>query len=176
MQSFLNLGLDEDLLKAVQQMGFETPSEIQSKAIPQLLEKETDLVALAQTGTGKTAAFGLPMLQKIDPSTKTTQGLILSPTRELCLQITNEIEQYGSELKQINSNTLENWGLNKFQRAFHIKHNQAGGRCFILVNRHTQSDLKLLRLGAGGYSHILTQPKTRDGLQKILTAIKTYKN
>jgi hypothetical protein len=80
------------------------------------------------------------------------------------------------ELKQINSNTLENWGLNKFQRAFHIKHNQAGGRCFILVNRDKQSDLKLLRLGAGGYSHILTQPKTRDGLQKILTAIKTYKN
>ena len=80
------------------------------------------------------------------------------------------------ELKQINNNTLENWGLNKFQRAFHIKHNQAGGRCFILVNRHKQSDLKLLRLGAGGYSHILTQPKTRDGLQKILTAIKTYKN
>jgi hypothetical protein len=78
------------------------------------------------------------------------------------------------ELKQVKSNTLENWGLNKFQRAFHIKHNQAGGRCFILVNRHLQSDLKLLRLGAGGYSHILTQPKTRDGLQKILDAIKNY--
>ena len=80
------------------------------------------------------------------------------------------------ELKQINSNTLENWGLNKFQRAFHIKHNQAGGRCFILVNRDKQRDLKLLRLGAGGYSHILTQPKTRDGLQKILDAIKNYQN
>ena len=80
------------------------------------------------------------------------------------------------ELKQINSNTLENWGLNKFQRAFHIKHNQAGGRCFILVNRDKQSDLKLLRLGAGGYSHIITQPKTRDGLKKILDAIKTYQN
>jgi len=78
------------------------------------------------------------------------------------------------ELKQIKSNTLENWGLNKFQRAFHIKHNQAGGRCFILVNRDKQSDLKLLKLGAGGYSHILTQPKTRDGLQKILDAIKNY--
>jgi len=78
------------------------------------------------------------------------------------------------ELKQINSNTLENWGLNKFQRAFHIKHNQAGGRCFILVNRDKQSDLKLLRLGAGGYSHIITQPKTRDGLEKILDAIKNY--
>jgi len=80
------------------------------------------------------------------------------------------------ELKQINSNTLENWGLNKFQRAFHIKHNQAGGRCFILVNTLKQSELKLLKLGAGGFSHILTQPKTRHGLQKILDAIKNYKN
>ena len=80
------------------------------------------------------------------------------------------------ELKQINSNTLENWGLNKFQRAFHIKHNQAGGRCFILVNSLSQRALKLLRLGAGGYSHIITQPKTRDGLQKILDAIKNYQN
>ena len=80
------------------------------------------------------------------------------------------------ELKQINNNTLENWGLNKFQKAFHIKHNQAGGRCFILVNRVKDNELKLLRLGAGGFSHIITQPKTRDGLQKILDAIKTYQN
>ena len=94
MQSFLNLGLDEDLLKAVQQMGFETPSEIQSKAIPQLLEKESDLVALAQTGTGKTAAFGFPLLQKIDVKRKVVQGLIIAPTRELCLQITTELGKY----------------------------------------------------------------------------------
>lgn len=94
MQSFLNLGLDEDLLKAVQKMGFETPSEIQSKAIPQLLEKETDLVALAQTGTGKTAAFGFPLLQKIDTKRKVVQGLIIAPTRELCLQITTELGKY----------------------------------------------------------------------------------
>ena len=94
MQSFLNLGLDENLLKALQQMGFETPSEIQSKAIPQLLEKETDLVALAQTGTGKTAAFGFPLLQKIDTKRKVVQGLIIAPTRELCLQITTELGKY----------------------------------------------------------------------------------
>jgi hypothetical protein len=78
------------------------------------------------------------------------------------------------ELKQINSNTLEYWGLNKFQRAFHIKHNQAGGRCFILVNRVKDNELKLLRLGAGGFSHIITELKTRDGLEKILEAIKNY--
>ena len=78
------------------------------------------------------------------------------------------------ELKQINNNTLENWGLNKYQKAFHIKHNQVGGRCFILVNTQKHRALKLLRLGAGGFSHIITQPKTRDGLQKILDAIKNY--
>ena len=74
--------------------GFKQPSEVQEKAIPILLEKETDLVALAQTGTGKTAAFGFPLIQKIDASSRTTQGLILSPTRELCLQITNELKHY----------------------------------------------------------------------------------
>ncbi len=75
-------------------MGFESPSEIQEKAIPILLQEETDMVALAQTGTGKTAAFGFPLIEKINPDSKRTQGLILSPTRELCLQITNELKNY----------------------------------------------------------------------------------
>ena len=83
-------------------MGFENPSEVQEKAIPILLEKDTDLVALAQTGTGKTAAFGFPMLQQIDVESRTTQGLILSPTRELCMQITNEMNNYGKYLKGLN--------------------------------------------------------------------------
>ena len=89
MTKFEALGLNKPLLDAVNDMGFETPSEVQEKAIPILLEKETDLVALAQTGTGKTAAFGFPLIQKLDHQSRTTQGLILSPTRELCLQITN---------------------------------------------------------------------------------------
>ncbi len=94
MTNFENLGLSQDLLKAIQQMGFESPSEVQEQAIPVLLQEETDLVALAQTGTGKTAAFGFPLIQQIDLGKKKTQGLILSPTRELCLQITNEMEKY----------------------------------------------------------------------------------
>ena len=102
MSEFKKIGLEENLVLAVEKMGFETPSEVQSKTIPILLEKDTDLVALAQTGTGKTAAFGLPMIQKIDVNSKTTQGLILSPTRELCLQITNEIKQYGQFYKGLN--------------------------------------------------------------------------
>lgn len=102
MSTFQELGLSEDLLRAITDLGFENPSEVQEKAIPVLLEEDTDLVALAQTGTGKTAAFGFPMLQKIDFDSRTTQGLILSPTRELCLQITNELKLYGKYCKGLN--------------------------------------------------------------------------
>lgn len=102
MSTFKSLGLNENLLKAITDMGFETPSEVQEKTIPILLQEETDLVSLAQTGTGKTAAFGFPMLQKINVESRTTQGLILSPTRELCMQITNEITSYGKYIKGLN--------------------------------------------------------------------------
>ena len=102
MTTFKSLGLNPALLSAVEKLGFEAPTEVQEKVIPILLQQNTDLVALAQTGTGKTAAFGFPMLQKIDSSQRTTQGLILSPTRELCLQITNEMGNYGGHLKNIN--------------------------------------------------------------------------
>ena len=102
MTKFEALGLQKSLLDAVADLGFENPSEVQEKAIPILLESETDLVALAQTGTGKTAAFGFPLIQKIDSNSRTTQGLILSPTRELCLQITNEIKLYSKYEKNVN--------------------------------------------------------------------------
>ncbi|WP_025667944.1 DEAD/DEAH box helicase [Aquimarina megaterium] len=94
MNKFEALGLGEAIIKAVNDMGFETPSEVQEKAIPILLKEDTDIVALAQTGTGKTAAFGFPLIEKIDSNSRITQGLILSPTRELCLQITNELKNY----------------------------------------------------------------------------------
>lgn len=102
MTSFEALGLKKSLLDAVTDLGFKNPSEVQEKAIPILLDGETDLVALAQTGTGKTAAFGFPLIQKIDGGSRTTQGLILSPTRELCLQITNELQLYSKYEKNIN--------------------------------------------------------------------------
>ena len=102
MNKFEQLGLSESLLKAILDLGFENPTEVQEKAIPLLLEKNTDLVALAQTGTGKTAAFGFPLIQLIDADNRNTQALILSPTRELCLQITNEIKNYSKYEKGIN--------------------------------------------------------------------------
>ncbi|SCY81000.1 DEAD/DEAH box helicase [Flavobacterium caeni] len=102
MNKFEQLGLNESLLLAVKDLGFENPSEVQEKAIPLLLEEDTDLVALAQTGTGKTAAFGFPLIQKIDAANRNTQALVLSPTRELCLQITNELRNYSKYEKGIN--------------------------------------------------------------------------
>lgn len=103
MTKFEALGLKQSLLDAINDLGFETPSEVQEKAIPLLLEDtEDDLVALAQTGTGKTAAFGFPLIQKINTDSRTTQGLILSPTRELCLQITNEIQAYSKYERNLN--------------------------------------------------------------------------
>jgi len=97
--TFQELGLNSDLLKAVNDLGFVNPTPIQEQTIALLGKEKTDLVALAQTGTGKTAAFGLPMLSKIDCNNKTVQALILAPTRELCVQITNDIKNYGKYLK-----------------------------------------------------------------------------
>jgi len=88
------LGINERLVKAVQELGFTKPTAIQEKAIPILLAGTRDFIGLAQTGTGKTAAFGLPMLHRIDTQSRNTQALILCPTRELCLQITQELKRY----------------------------------------------------------------------------------
>lgn len=91
---FLSLGLQPELVKAVAELGFEQPTPIQEQAIPHILQSKSDLVAFAQTGTGKTAAFGLPILQHIDTSSRETQALVLCPTRELCLQITKDLDAY----------------------------------------------------------------------------------
>ncbi|HKP31858.1 MAG TPA: DEAD/DEAH box helicase, partial [Chitinophagaceae bacterium] len=92
--TFSELGLDPKLLKAVEALGFTTPTTIQEKAIPVLLSGTTDMVGLAQTGTGKTAAFGLPLLHLVDSSKRFPQALVVCPTRELCIQIVNEMESY----------------------------------------------------------------------------------
>ncbi len=103
-ETFSDLGLQEEIVKAISEMGYEEPTPIQSEAIKQLLEnKEQDLVALAQTGTGKTAAFSLPILNQIDTDLKKVQVLILSPTRELGIQIEKNIVQYSKYLNGVKS-------------------------------------------------------------------------
>lgn len=92
--TFNETGLKPEILRAIAEMGFENPTPIQEQTIPHLINSTQDLVALAQTGTGKTAAFGLPLLHNISMQTREIQGLILCPTRELCLQITRDLENY----------------------------------------------------------------------------------
>ncbi len=101
MSQFTDFGLNPALLKAIKELGFENPMPIQEKTIPVLLEKDVDFVGLAQTGTGKTAAFGLPLLNKIDETQRCVQALILCPTRELCMQITRDLRNYAKYIPEI---------------------------------------------------------------------------
>ncbi|WP_372794059.1 DEAD/DEAH box helicase, partial [Pontiella sp.] len=91
---FSDMGLSPDTLKSIEVLGFETPTPIQEQAIPILLKGDKDFVGLASTGTGKTAAFGLPLLERVDPNNNMPQGIILSPTRELCLQIADDLKKF----------------------------------------------------------------------------------
>lgn len=99
MIEFKETGLGSEILEAIEELGFINPTPIQEKTIPVLLENKRDLVALAQTGTGKTAAFGLPVLQLIEISNTDIQSIVLCPTRELCLQITRDIENFSKNIK-----------------------------------------------------------------------------
>ena len=101
MVLFESMGLRPEVLSAVQELGFVQPTPIQEKAVPFLLESDQDMVALAQTGTGKTAAFGLPIIQQIDPTLKAPQALILSPTRELAMQIAADLGNFSKNIEKL---------------------------------------------------------------------------
>ena len=94
MATFEALGISSDLIKGLNELNINKPTPIQEKTIPFLLEKGTDFIGQAQTGTGKTAAFGLPLIQKIDNDNRNTQALVLAPTRELCIQIASDLNNY----------------------------------------------------------------------------------
>ncbi|MCB0702545.1 MAG: DEAD/DEAH box helicase [Candidatus Kapaibacterium sp.] len=102
MTNFKQLGLSENLLKAINELGFNSPTDIQQQAIPKLIKDDRDFIGLAQTGTGKTAAFGLPLLERIDPAMKATQALILAPTRELGQQIAEQLDIYSKYQEKLN--------------------------------------------------------------------------
>ena len=102
MKSFEEIGIQKEILDAIEELGFEAPMPIQEKVIPHLLgDNKADIVGLAQTGTGKTAAFGLPLLQKVDTSNSKTQHIIISPTRELCVQISEDLKSYAKNKERI---------------------------------------------------------------------------
>lgn len=99
--TFEELGVSQPLRRAVEELGFESPMPVQERVIPHLLSQDGDVIALAQTGTGKTAAFGLPVLQRVDASVNEPQALILSPTRELCLQIASDLADFSKYLPDV---------------------------------------------------------------------------
>lgn len=94
LKTFEELGVSEPIRRAISEIGYEQPMPVQEEVIPYLLGVGNDVIALAQTGTGKTAAYGLPVLQKVNPDDRRTQAVILSPTRELCLQIAGDLKEY----------------------------------------------------------------------------------
>ncbi len=102
MTLFSDLGLNDSILKAIGELGFQTPTPIQEKTIPTILSSANDVVALAQTGTGKTAGFGLPVLQLIDNDLRQPQALVLAPTRELCLQIASDLTRFSKHISNLN--------------------------------------------------------------------------
>ena len=96
------MGVSEEIRRAITELGFESPMPVQEEVIPYLLGSNNDVIALAETGTGKTAAFGIPVLQRLDPTSRDTQALILSPTRELCLQIADDLKDFSKYMNGIN--------------------------------------------------------------------------
>ena len=99
MSTFKELGLRDEVIEAITELGYENPTPIQAESIPQVLSSKTDVIALAQTGTGKTAAFGLPVINQIDVTNNNTQSIILCPTRELCLQISKDLDSYSKKIR-----------------------------------------------------------------------------
>ena len=136
--TFEELGLRREVLKSLSELGFEAPTPIQEKAIPYLMQEDCDFVGLAQTGTGKTAAFGLPLINNINTKAKLPQGLIICPTRELCLQITKDLEVFS---KYLDCNVVSVYGGTDIRRQItEVKKGAAiivatPGRLVDLINR-----------------------------------------
>lgn len=139
MASFEELGVREDLLRAIAELGFERPMPVQEKVIPHLLNEDSDVVALAQTGTGKTATFGLPVLQRIDAKVQKPQALILSPTRELCLQIAGDLADFSKYMPKMSvlpvygGSSIESQ-IRSLRRGVHVVV-ATPGRLIDLINR-----------------------------------------
>ena len=139
MKTFEELGVSEEIRRAITELGFESPMPVQEEVIPYLLGNKNDVVALAQTGTGKTAAYGIPVLQKIDPEERSTQALILSPTRELCLQISDDLNDFGKYIGGLH--VVPVYGGTSIQNQIHsLRHGAqvivaTPGRLIDLMNR-----------------------------------------
>jgi ATP-dependent RNA helicase DeaD len=173
------MGLPAPLLQAIAGLGFETPTPVQEQVIPALLKGESDLVALAQTGTGKTAAFGLPLLSLIDTYQGITQALVLCPTRELCMQITRDIQQYGKHVQGLRVTAV--YGGASIQNQ--IKELNRGsqiivatpGRMIDLLSRKTVIDLSLIKYVVLDEADEMLNMGFKEDIDNILATTPPYK-
>ncbi len=143
MKTFEELGIAHEICSAIQEMGFEYPMPVQEEVIPQMLANTRDIIALAQTGTGKTAAFGLPIIQKTNTKLKSPQTLILCPTRELCLQISGDLSDFSTKIPDIRilpvyGGSSINSQIKSLKRGVHVIV-ATPGRLIDLINRNTVS-------------------------------------
>jgi ATP-dependent RNA helicase DeaD len=179
MQAFNNLGLKDELLKAIEDLGFSTPTPVQELVMPVALEANTDLVALAQTGTGKTATFGLPLLQLVDPTKSHVQALVLCPTRELCVQVANDLNNYAKYMRAINVTAVYGGAsivvqMKQLQRGSQIVV-ATPGRLIDLINRKAIDLKQIERLVLDEADEMLNMG-FREDLDTILSATSEGQN
>jgi ATP-dependent RNA helicase DeaD len=179
MTTFKDLGVNDDILKGLEALGFDSPTEVQEKVIPLMLQEQTDLVSLAQTGTGKTAAFGIPLIHWIDSSQRHVQGLVLCPTRELCVQVAKDIEAYARYVAK--TNVLAVYGgaridqqMNKLRKGVQIVV-ATPGRLKDLINRRAV-DLSRIRYVVFDEADEMLQMGFQDELTAILAGTPKEKN
>lgn len=179
MKTFEQLGVASPILKAIQEMGYETPMPVQEEVIPFLLGDDNDVIALAQTGTGKTAAFGLPILQKINVSTISPQALILCPTRELCLQIADDLNDYSKYINELKvlpvygGSSIESQ-IRTLKRGVHVVV-ATPGRLLDLMNRKTV-DLSLVRNVILDEADEMLNMGFSESIDEILAAVPPTRN
>ncbi|MCA0446729.1 MAG: DEAD/DEAH box helicase [Bacteroidetes bacterium] len=179
MSDFLSFGLQETILQAIAELGFETPTPIQEKMIPHLLSNSGDVVGLAQTGTGKTAAFGLPILNFINPKSRLPQALVLSPTRELAMQISRDLESFskfmpGVSIVSVYGGAPIDKQIRTIQRGVQIVV-ATPGRMLDLINRRVVDFSKIEYLVLDEADEMLNMG-FREELDAILESVPTERN
>ncbi|MEA1922918.1 MAG: DEAD/DEAH box helicase [Pseudomonadota bacterium] len=179
MKTFADIGINNCILKGLSSLGFEEPTPVQEQVIPLMLERQVDLVSLAQTGTGKTAAFGVPLIQLANAKSRKIQGLVLCPTRELCVQVARDIEAYSRHVKGLR--TLAIYGGASIEQQ--IKALRKGvqiivatpGRLNDLINRG-QVDMSAVRYAVFDEADEMLQMGFQDELNSILSKTPKEKN
>jgi len=179
MKTFEELGVSTEIRKAIEEMGYENPMPVQEEVIPYLLGENNDVVALAQTGTGKTAAYGLPLIQKIDVNQRYPQALILSPTRELCLQISGDLTDYskyidGLKVLPVYGGSSIESQIRSLKRGVHIIV-ATPGRLIDLMERKTVSLEKVANVVMDEADEMLDMGFT-DSINTILAQVPKDRN